>query len=62
VTADIDTLCAEISEMHRDLYHPGFECAENERAECLDRFGGTPARWPLGVRWPVGRNPFGFTP
>ncbi len=54
MTDDINALCEEILAAHRDLYHPGFECAENKQGECLDRAGGEPTPGPLGQRRPVG--------
>jgi hypothetical protein len=49
--AEIDRLADEIIAMHNERYHPGFGCAENERGQCLDRFGGERAHGPLGERW-----------
>jgi len=49
--AEIDRLADEIIAMHNERYHPGYGCAENERGQCIDRFGGQRARGPLGEHW-----------
>lgn len=40
---EIDALAGQIITDHDTAYHPGRQCRENERGECVDRFGG-PAR------------------
>jgi hypothetical protein len=52
--AEIDQMCADIITAHNERYHPGYGCAENIRAQCLDAFGGERAPGVLGdyVRLP----------
>jgi len=50
---EIDAMLDRIVAEHNDYWHPGFECVENERIECVDRFGGAPVPGPLGERRPL---------
>lgn len=39
----LDRTADEIIAAHNALHHPGFGCAENERGQCVEAFGGTRA-------------------
>ncbi len=45
---EVEQLMDDIIAAHNEQHHPGFGCAENERGQCVDAFGGTRVAGSLG--------------
>lgn len=41
--AAVERMMDDVVAAHNEQYHPGFGCAENERGQCFEAFGGTRA-------------------